>query len=833
MQTNPPCMYGKRPHITKLWPVFARTITDALSNKGPASERVTPSVHVRTLSFPSVPSTMSNKMLNGTKIATAIHNATEDSMQPVPGYVFQEIVNTTHANPGTSDAFEKAIFDRLKKNKPNIKWKCLMMIKHVTPKANQSFRRAMQDHVAEIKECLQFRGQPHPTYGDSLFKRVRDEAAAALESIFQDAPRNNPQANLQSRIQGISAAGISSGVSVQPRFGAEISGKAQAAMQAMEGSKYSTGGGGKGTSSMGGVGSADASVAYGGINGRKMQGFGNPNFDNAPKKSSVFDKLKETALNKAKELATGQKVNSHPRFGASDGNPSWMNNATGASTYNYANNRGAGAGAVSTQGGGYSGPGAERPVVVIGRGTAGTSAPAMGAGEKVRPRGQVGGVWGGPPSTSVGVGKFGGSSMTSFDRRDSDAATTTGGGKAGKASKDGVYEATLVDSICSGGGLRPVPSTTEVNAFLERVKSLDPSVIAPLLVAKVDSEDWKVNLKALVVMEAMTKDPAFASCADYFYEEKEAIEDLIEDSSQSQVKSRCRRVLKGLGVEGYDEIPEEAATTRRVAKMPVAAKPKPTTSLLDVSASDPAPVDMMAGLTVSSSKPAAANATTEPDNGFDFLGEPATTSAAPAAPSADAPASGFGFLGQSTAPPASTSADDSAFHFLGDTPAAPAAPPASGMDDLLLSMIDAPAKPAPAKPADPFADLLGGNDANKSGNNAAAPSSVSSFNFLSSPQPTTATGSATTPTNAMAQIQQAQQIYQMQQMQRQQMMQQQQVLQMQRQMQGAGAPNNSMMTGVRAAGTVKHMDASMFAAQAGADKKKAESTAFSFVGELL
>ena len=88
-------MYAKRPHITKLWPVFARTITDALSNKGPASERVTPSVHVRTLSFPSVPSTMSNKMLNGTKIATAIHNATEDSMQPVPGYVFQEIVNTT------------------------------------------------------------------------------------------------------------------------------------------------------------------------------------------------------------------------------------------------------------------------------------------------------------------------------------------------------------------------------------------------------------------------------------------------------------------------------------------------------------------------------------------------------------------------------------------------------------------------------------------------------------------------------------------------------------------------------------------------------------------
>jgi len=206
----------------------------------------------------------------------------------------------------------------------------------------------------------------------------------------------------------------------------------------------------------------------------------------------------------------------------------------------------------------------------------------------------------------------------------------------------------------------------------------------------------------------MTKDPAFANFADHFYEEKEAIEDLIEDTSQSQVKSRCKRVLKGLGVEGYEDVPEET-TTRRVTKMPVAAKPKPTTSLLDVSASDPAPVDMMAGLTVSSTKPAVTDATTKPDNGIDILGEPATTTAAPAAPSADVPSSGFGFLGQSTtAAPASTSADESAFNFLGDAPAAPAAPPASGMDDLLLSMIDAPAKPAPAKPADPFADLVDG-----------------------------------------------------------------------------------------------------------------------------
>ena len=221
-------------------------------------------------------------MLSGAKISTAVHNATEDTDKPVPGYMFQEIINTTHANPSTCDAFERVIFARLRKKQPNIKWKCLMVIKHVTPKANQSFKRCMQDHVGDIKACLQFRGPSHPAYGDALNKRVRDEAKSALESIFQDAPR---QSNSGQPPRSYPRYWWRRWRREQrPRFGSNISANAQAALAAnMSAASHGSSGGRVGTSSMGNVGSADASIAYGGINGRKMQGFPGTQINNEPK----------------------------------------------------------------------------------------------------------------------------------------------------------------------------------------------------------------------------------------------------------------------------------------------------------------------------------------------------------------------------------------------------------------------------------------------------------------------------------------------------------------------------------------------------------------------
>ena len=441
----------------------------------------------------------------------------------------------------------------------------------MTPKANLQFKRCMQSHVVEVKECLQFRGPPHPQYGDELYKRVRNEAKEALDSIFRETQPSRQANSLQSRIQGIGGGG--SGGS---RDFFQVSANANAAFGRMNNASYSGSGGNIGTKSMGNIGSADASIAYGGINGRKMQGFGNPNFDHGPKKQTMMEKMVEAGIKKVKKYA-GKEEKKPPQF---------MNNHTGAATYGYANNRGAGNNSMPT-GSSYSGPNGDRPVVRVG-----SSQPqgrSCGSSfEKRKKRPSRGGCWAnatGASMTSVSSNSkpnFGNSTST-FDRRDS--ASSASGGKAGLASKDGQYERTLVNNMCNSGGLRAVPSTNDVNEFITRCKSLNADVIGPLLVAKIDEEDWKVNIKALVVMEAMAKNADCAPYADYFYENKEAIEDLLEDTEQKGVRTRCRKVLKALGVEGYEDAVVEETTRKRITITGVPkAQPKPKVeeSLLDV-----------------------------------------------------------------------------------------------------------------------------------------------------------------------------------------------------------------------------------------------------------
>ena len=85
-------------------------------------------------------------------------------------------------------------------------------------------------------------------------------------------------------------------------------------------------------------------------------------------------------------------------------------------------------------------------------------------------------------------------------------------------------------------------------------------------------------------MEAI-KNADCAPYADYFYENKEAIEDLLEDTEQKSVRTRCKKVLKALGVEGYEDAVVEETTRKRITITGVPkAQPKPKVeeSLLDV-----------------------------------------------------------------------------------------------------------------------------------------------------------------------------------------------------------------------------------------------------------
>jgi hypothetical protein len=791
---------------------------------------------------------MTTKMLSGKSISSTISTATNDSMQPPPGYIFQEIINTTHANPNTCDTFEKYIFQRLKKSNANIKWKTLLVIKHVTPKANMQFKRCMQNHVKEVKECLQYRGPPHPTYGDALYKRVRDEAKEALDSIFRETqptrPNNN---NLQSRIQGIGGGG---GSNARNTF--QVSANANAAFGKMEKQGSFNGGGGRiGTKSMGNVGTADAAIAYGGINGRKMQGFGNPNFNNGPKKLSMMEKMAEAASKKLKKYA-GKEERKPPQF---------MNNHTGAATYGYANNRGAGSNSIAT-GSSYDGPNG-RPVVRVGSSQPNAQGRTRGNSFE-RKKGSVGGVWGNANLARGGIANskpnynsnkpaFGNTSNSTsvFDRRDSGNAT--GGGKAGLASKDGEYERNLVNNMCNAGGLRAVPATNLVNDFIKRCKSLNADVVGPLIVAKIDEEDFKVNIKALVVMEAMAKDPDCAPYADYFYDNKEAVEDLLEDTDQKTVATRCRKVLKALGVEGYDEIVVEEATRKRVVitgvpKLP--PKKKTEESLLDVN------VDQTQDLASEFLNGSTNNSSDNNNNETDLLGaltiDNNSNNKAPPAPSSS---TGFDFLVTPTTNEATTTSSNqnNSSNTTDDLLGGLMAPMSTTVQSVTTTSSPS-VKSSTTKSAttvDPFADLLGDTTTTAASNatpkttttTGLSGGTLSSFNFIASSggNNTNSNNTNMQAGSALDRIQQAQEMVRRQQMQKMQMQQMQQMQMMQQgnremmqQRMNMAMPtmNTGMNTGVYAAGSVKTINAGLFQDEQNT-KKKQTSNAFNFVNDVL
>ena len=85
---------------------------------------------------------------------------------------------------------------RLTNRHYNVKWKCLLVIKHVAMKGSQNFRRDItREYLADIKVCLQFTGPPDPLRGDQIYQRVRDAARAAIDAVTSTTQIQNTFGN--------------------------------------------------------------------------------------------------------------------------------------------------------------------------------------------------------------------------------------------------------------------------------------------------------------------------------------------------------------------------------------------------------------------------------------------------------------------------------------------------------------------------------------------------------------------------------------------------------------------------------------------------------------
>ena len=148
-----------------------------------------------------------------------LNKATAENPSPPPGYIYSEISKWTHNNPSVNQSLEKYLISRLKKNNPFVKWKVLLIIKHTSPKANVGFKRCMQRHTDVIKACMQYRGPPHATLGDTPYENVRTEAKAAVAAVFAESTKAQTQ-GLQSKITSMGSSGGGGGSGGQQQHAA-------------------------------------------------------------------------------------------------------------------------------------------------------------------------------------------------------------------------------------------------------------------------------------------------------------------------------------------------------------------------------------------------------------------------------------------------------------------------------------------------------------------------------------------------------------------------------------------------------------------------------------
>lgn len=125
--------------------------------------------------------------------------ATESTDAPTPGYLYVDLAKSATGNPNACQDMASYLTNRLgSKNNPNVKFKCCKVIAKLCDQVPRNyFRRCIaQDPngITAIKEAMQFRGTPDPVRGDEPNERVRQAAKECLEAVYREAPMESQAA---------------------------------------------------------------------------------------------------------------------------------------------------------------------------------------------------------------------------------------------------------------------------------------------------------------------------------------------------------------------------------------------------------------------------------------------------------------------------------------------------------------------------------------------------------------------------------------------------------------------------------------------------------------
>lgn len=456
-----------------------------------------------------------------------LNEATSPDDSPTPGYMLGEIARLTVANYQACLQLIEFLNARLRKNNHNVKYKCLMIIKHVCRNGRADFKKEMGRNLDPVKECLQYKGPPDPLRGDEIYRRVRDAAKEALDAIF-DSQMPLTTSAVSNRIQGIGGGEEGRPAAAATPAASNSSGFSFSSFRSdNDGGSYvgASEGDTSGVRRMSGFSNTvptSAAADYhpntsASTSTTGMTGIGNPNFKDPRAEVSLMQKmaaLAEGALGSNPSTAAPissqsssdyqMRSNRDSPFGTTHKTPGYLPSMSGPWSSNHS-----------------------------------TSPPVSS------PLQMSGGIVPDIPSISGGLGR------------------------AGSAASDGVYEQNLVAALCEPGGMKAVPPEDKLEGFLSAASTLSPELIGSNLIGFINSDAWQSRAKALVVISSLVKRPGCSLHHNWWVANGvEDIQILAQTDTKATVKTQAIRSLRTLGVSVTASTPSASHPPTAVATPP-------------------------------------------------------------------------------------------------------------------------------------------------------------------------------------------------------------------------------------------------------------------------
>ncbi|CAD7951973.1 unnamed protein product [Amoebophrya sp. A25] len=499
-----------------------------------------------------------------------LNKATQPDQNPVTGVELVEIAKLTFQTFEATEQLVDYLINKLKKDNPWVKQKCLRIIRHVCENGKPEFRRGMQRHASVVKENLQYRGKPDPLRGDAPNKAVREEAEQAVKAVFSESSSFGQMPHqVAPKMAGFGSD--SQGPFAPPpppppsdSFGGNFGGGPQ-----------------QGFNSGGGPPSAGGTMGGGPFGGgpgpKKMEGFGNPAFENrrptvdpvtglAETGNPTIDKanaiiksgvdagveyLKYGASRAVTYLPDSMKesipANVLNKFGTTNSGPGGYSNDSGQGGYqNHSDS-----GGYFSGGGGYSAPS-------VGGGAGGTtaggsySAPSSGGGSRPGAFGGGSVPWGSATTSSTTQqpspsGFLAPSSNNHLSSSPTGTGANAGATGASSSSEGGIYERQLVQDLCAPGGARVAPAQEFLDDFLRKCESLNAEQISQNLLLMLRTGTWQQKAKVLYAVDACIERQLDAITGHLLEQGSADLEGCLQIP---QTKQKASKVCTSLGLTG-------------------------------------------------------------------------------------------------------------------------------------------------------------------------------------------------------------------------------------------------------------------------------------------